>query len=103
MIVKIDDEHKRSQVSLCAERLLKIMDQREQEEGADRQVLWRPEFAAYMIEGTPGEPYGDNMHGGQGLLSNFNVVEPNMKARRVEIEQLLGPDEHLMTLTSFPR
>lgn len=40
--------------------------------------LWRPEFASYMVEGTPGIPYG-------GLLAHFNVVEANMKNRRKEV------------------
>lgn len=26
--------------------------------GEENRSLWRPEFAAYMIEGTPGTPYG---------------------------------------------
>ena len=44
--------------------------------------LWRPEFASYMIEGTPGKPYG-------GLLAHFNIVEANMKYRRDEVNFLL--------------
>lgn len=58
--------------------------------------LWRPEYGAYMIEGTPGKPYG-------GLLAHFNIVEANMRYRREEAQQLLGPDEVLMTVTNFPR
>lgn len=58
--------------------------------------LWRPEYAAYMVEGTPGKPYG-------GLLAHYNVVEANMKLRREEVQQLLLPGEALMSLTSFPR
>ena len=23
--------------------------------------LWRPEFASYMLEGTPGQPYGSTL------------------------------------------
>jgi len=58
--------------------------------------LWRPEYGSYMIEGTPGRPYG-------GLLSFFNVVEANMRMRRAEANALLNPDEAVMSLTSFPR
>lgn len=58
--------------------------------------LWRPEYGAYMIEGTPGKPYG-------GLLAHFNIVEANMRYRREEGQNLLGPDEVLMTITNFPR
>ena len=49
-----------------------------------------------MIEGTPGQPYG-------GLTAHFNVVEANMHYRRQEIQELLEPNEVLMSLTSFPR
>lgn len=58
--------------------------------------LWRPEYGAYMIEGTPGRPYG-------GLLAHFNIVEANMKYRRTEAAALLGPGEYLMSITNFPR
>ena len=57
---------------------------------------WGPEYGAYMIEGTPGKPYG-------GLLAHFNVVEANMRLRRKRVTQVLGPDEAVMTVTSFPR
>ena len=59
-------------------------------------ALWRPEYGAYMIEGTPGKPYGC-------LVSYFNIVEANMRYRREEVSQLLEPDEAVMSLTSFPR
>lgn len=102
MIVKFDHVNEKAQVSLKAEEILKIMDKREREEGEKRLSLWRPEFAAYMIEGTPGSPYGcsDNH---SIMLSHFNHVEENMKIRRREIESLLDKDESLFSLTSFPR
>ena len=37
-------------------------------------TLWRPEYASYMVEGTPGKPYGH-------LMAHFNLVECNMKQR----------------------
>lgn len=49
-----------------------------------------------MVEGTPGSPYGD-------LCKDLTKVEENMKLRRREIEALLGEDEALLCLTSFPR
>ena len=60
------------------------------------QSLWRPEYASYMIEGTPGKPYG-------GLLGHLNVVETNMKYRCCEVTALLKPDERIFSITSFPR
>lgn len=58
--------------------------------------LWRPEYAGFMIEASPGQPYG-------GLFSYINMVEANMKYRRQEISELLHNDEIAMTLTAFPR
>lgn len=49
-----------------------------------------------MIEGTPGKPYG-------GLLAHFNVVEANMRNRRLELAELLPADEAVMLITNFPR
>lgn len=61
------------------------------------EVLWRPEFASYQSEATPGRPYG-------GLLAHFNLVEPNMKLRRQQMQTLVNnPNVKLMSLTSYPR
>ena len=102
MLIRVDDDAKRVQVLLKAEELLSIMDNREAAEGTNRQVLWRPEFAAYMIEGTPGHPYGEQLHDNK-LLCNFSQIEKNMRLRRKEIDELLGPNEYLISLTAFPR
>ena len=102
MIVKFDDNNKKCRVSLRAEELLKVMDAREEVEGPNRNVLWRPEFGSYMIEGTPGGPYGE-VSTGQGLLSYLNNVESNMSLRRKEIEELLRDGEFILSITSFPR
>jgi glutamate--cysteine ligase catalytic subunit len=102
MLVKIDDQNKIAQVSLRAQELLAIMDKREAEQGDKREVLWRPEFGAYMIEGTPGHPYGEDLQR-QKLLCNFLQIEKNMQLRREEIKELLQDGEELMSITSFPR
>ncbi|KAG5897516.1 hypothetical protein JTB14_030013 [Gonioctena quinquepunctata] len=96
MIVKFFDNKKQAKVSLRGRELLTILNEREQADPKGVKSLWRPEFAAYMIEGTPGKPYG-------GLLAHFNIVEANMKLRRKEVSELLMPDERAMTITSFPR
>lgn len=62
----------------------------------DVKSLWRPEYGAYMVEGTPGKPYG-------GLLAHFNVVEANMRYRRAEATSLLNEGEVIMSITNFPR
>ena len=59
-------------------------------------TLWRPEYGRYMIEGTPGLPYGSTA---RDLLA----VEGNMVLRRQQVRRLLRPGERLVTLTVFPR
>ncbi|KAL0281438.1 UNVERIFIED_CONTAM: hypothetical protein PYX00_002425 [Menopon gallinae] len=96
MIVKFDHEKKTAKLSLRAHELLPTLQKSELENPESVKSLWRPEYAAYMIEGTPGKPYG-------GLLSFFNTVETNMRLRREEASALLHADEYLLSITSFPR
>lgn len=58
--------------------------------------MWSPEYASYMIEGCPSQPY-------EGFLSCFDEVEANMKDRRKEVSELLLDDEIILTLANFPR
>lgn len=96
IIVKFDDDKKEAKVSLRAHEILAVLNKQEIENPNAVKSLWRPEYGAYMIEGTPGHPYG-------GLLAHFNIVEANMKHRREEASQILKPGEALLTITSFPR
>lgn len=96
ILVKFDDKAKTAKVSLRAHEILATLNEKEHKDPSGVKSLWRPEYGAYMIEGTPGKPYG-------GLLAHFNVVEANMRYRRQEATELLRPGEALMSLTSFPR
>uniref|UniRef100_A0A7I5ECK0 Glutamate--cysteine ligase n=1 Tax=Haemonchus contortus TaxID=6289 RepID=A0A7I5ECK0_HAECO len=96
-VVKFDHENKKVRVSCRAEELLSRLQAQEEVNallGTVNHFLWRPEFAAYMIEGTPGVPYG-------GLLACFNVVEANMIVRRTEVQKLLKKGESVLSI-SFP-
>ncbi|EYC05040.1 hypothetical protein Y032_0084g1747 [Ancylostoma ceylanicum] len=96
-IVKFDHENKKVRVSCRAEELLSRLQAQEEVNaliGTVNHFLWRPEFAAYMVEGTPGVPYG-------GLLACFNVVEANMVVRRKEVQKLLKKGESVLSI-SFP-
>uniref|UniRef100_F1KXP2 Glutamate--cysteine ligase n=1 Tax=Ascaris suum TaxID=6253 RepID=F1KXP2_ASCSU len=96
-VVKFDHEAKKVRVSMRAEELLGHLNAQEEVNaliGTENRFLWRPEFASYMVEGTPGVPYG-------GLLACFNVVESSMIRRRAEITRLLKHDESVMSI-SFP-
>ncbi|CAK1548462.1 unnamed protein product [Leptosia nina] len=96
IIVKFDDKNQRATVSLRAADILPELQKKELEDPENVKSLWRPEYGAYMIEGTPGKPYG-------GLLAHFNIVEANMKFRRAEASTLLKDGEVLMSITNFPR
>ena len=106
IIVKLDHKNKKARVSLRAEALLERLTvpeedmKREVEKTGETSVklssLWRPEYASYMVEGTPGYPYG-------GSTKYFNTVEHNMRARRQQLETLLEEDEICFSISSFPR
>lgn len=96
ILVKFDDEKKIAQVSLRAQDVLQTLNEKELADPEGVKSLWRPEYGAYMVEGTPGKPYG-------GLLAHFNVVEANMRYRRQEVLSLLPPNEFAMSITNFPR
>ncbi|XP_025829413.1 glutamate--cysteine ligase [Agrilus planipennis] len=96
IIVKFNQEKRTAKVSLRAQELLAKLNEKEHADPEKAKSLWRPEYGAYMVEGTPGKPYG-------GLLAHFNIVESNMKYRRDEVSQLLKNGEVIMSLTNFPR
>ncbi|KAG5680706.1 hypothetical protein PVAND_010197 [Polypedilum vanderplanki] len=96
MIIRFDDDKQIAQASLRALEILNVLQEPELRDPDGVKSLWRPEYAAYMVEGTPGKPYG-------GLLAHFNVVESSMKYRREEVSKLLKDGEEVMSITSFPR
>ncbi|KAH8421379.1 hypothetical protein KR009_003667 [Drosophila setifemur] len=96
IIVKFDEEQKVARVALRAQDLLAELNEKENADPKGVKSLWRPEYGAYMIEGTPGKPFG-------GLMAHFNLVEANMRYRREEVTELLASDECVMSITNFPR
>ncbi|XP_017056232.1 glutamate--cysteine ligase [Drosophila ficusphila] len=96
IIVKFDDENRVARVALRAQELLAQLNEKELADPKGVKSLWRPEYGAYMIEGTPGKPFG-------GLMAHFNLVEANMRYRREEVTELLAKDECVMSITNFPR
>lgn len=96
ILVSLDHDAKKAKLLLKAHDVLTILMEDELKE-KEHIALWRPEYASYMVEGTPGKPYGHSM-------AHFNMVEANMKHRREMVIRLLsGPNEIPMTLTSFFR
>ena len=95
MIVRFDKEKEVAQVALRASELLPILNEKELKDPLGVKSLWRPEYGAYMIEGTPGKPYEH--------FDQINDVQANMRYRRKELSNLLASNESVMTITSFPR
>nr|KAF6505276.1 glutamate-cysteine ligase catalytic subunit [Rousettus aegyptiacus] len=96
MLVSFDHENKKVQLVLSGEKVLETLQEKGERSNPNHPTLWRPEYGSYMIEGTPGQPYG-------GTMSEFNTVEDNMRKRRKEATSLLGENQALCTITSFPR
>ncbi|XP_069742095.1 glutamate--cysteine ligase catalytic subunit isoform X2 [Narcine bancroftii] len=96
MLLSFDHERQKVQVLLQSEEILHELQNRGEKANPNHPTLWRPEYASYMIEGTPGQPYG-------GTMADFNTVEANMKLRRQEVFALLKPNEAICTITAFPR
>jgi glutamate--cysteine ligase catalytic subunit len=57
---------------------------------------FHPEFGRFMLEATPGKPWGI---GFKDLLA----VESDMKNRRVIAKDHMDPEQYPITLTTFPR
>ncbi|XP_058518078.1 glutamate--cysteine ligase catalytic subunit isoform X3 [Ochotona princeps] len=96
MLVSFDHENKKVQLVLSGEQVLETLQEQGERTNPNHPTLWRPEYGSYMIEGTPGQPYG-------GTMSEFNTVEDNMRKRRKEATSVLGENQALCTITSFPR
>ncbi|TVY21638.1 Glutamate--cysteine ligase [Lachnellula arida] len=67
-----------------------------QDIGGSTLPIFHPEFGRYMLEATPGKPWGI---GFKDLLD----VEPNMRLRRKIAKEHMNPEEFPITLTTYPR
>ncbi|OUM64939.1 hypothetical protein PIROE2DRAFT_53864 [Piromyces sp. E2] len=93
-VVNMDKNNKVARLSLNAAEVLADL-QEDELLKQDYQASWKPEYAKYMIEGTPGLPYGSK-------LVDLLKVEDNMKLRRQLIREKLGTNEVVVSLTAFP-
>lgn len=66
------------------------------DQSKDPLPVFHPEFGRYMLESTPGKPWGIE-------LKELLDVEPNMKLRRIIAKDHMHSDEYPITLTTFPR
>eukprot|EP00049_Salpingoeca_infusionum_P025962 m.22897 g.22897 ORF g.22897 m.22897 type:complete len:629 (+) comp8430_c0_seq3:84-1970(+) len=98
MAIKLDPESKHASLFLEGRSLLEQLEEVAKTWPRDEAgtVIWHPEYGRYMLETTPGAPYG-------GSVADFLKVEKNMALRRKQAESILSPDVRLLTLTVFPR
>ncbi|XP_057665579.1 glutamate--cysteine ligase catalytic subunit-like [Diorhabda carinulata] len=89
-LVNFNENKKEAKLSLTSRQVLEEIDG----DCFKKNGIWTPEYAAFMIEGTPVTPY-------EGL--NFVEVEENMRKRRKELRRFLKNGENLLCITSFPR
>ncbi|GAA5832048.1 hypothetical protein JCM5353_000733 [Sporobolomyces roseus] len=102
MIISYDDEDKNARLSLRQEEILADLHSDGQKRKAENPTksacipVFHPEYGRYMLESTPGEPYG-------ATLDDLLLVEGNMRFRRKLAQSRMKPHEVPLTLTSFPR
>ncbi|TPX70410.1 glutamate---cysteine ligase [Spizellomyces sp. 'palustris'] len=99
IVVYFDDNRKGVKVSLRAHDALEKLQKIETDailRGDVPESSWKPEYGRYMLEGTPGLPYGYT-------LDDLLGVENNMVRRRILASSMLRPNEAVLTMTNFPR
>eukprot|EP00871_Galdieria_phlegrea_P005225 jgi/Galph1/5703/GphlegSOOS_G4363.1 len=97
-VLHVEKSKRKILLSLRAPEILRELQKQEhtQPEGSTVEVLWRPEYANWMVEGTPGVPY-------RCFVGDLELVEQNMMLRRLEIFSVLKGNEIVLSITSFPR
>ncbi|EXJ77117.1 glutamate-cysteine ligase [Capronia epimyces CBS 606.96] len=110
LVVAVDEEQKKVRLSLCQAEVLNelardtelakedtvVPDLQEDAVQSGTLPTFHPEFGRFMLEATPGKPWGI---GFKDLLD----VESDMKTRRVIAKAHMDPDQYPITLTTFPR
>ncbi|XP_065197104.1 LOW QUALITY PROTEIN: glutamate--cysteine ligase catalytic subunit-like [Sycon ciliatum] len=95
-VVHFDHDKKTAQVQLTDPALLERLQQAENADPGNSPTAWRPEYGSFMLEATPGKPFG-------GATGDFNEIEPNMKLRHKELNEMLAHNTRCMNITCFPR
>lgn len=92
ILVKIPEDGPVS-LSLESAKYQELATNLAKEENFDINLL--PEYGSFMIEATPGTPYGDS-------TVDLLKVEQNMRSRREALERVLDDGVYLFTLGNFP-
>ncbi|BGP49230.1 glutamate--cysteine ligase [Rhodotorula kratochvilovae] len=104
LVISYDDEGKNARLSLRQTEILDDLQADAQERrdngstsGKEACIpVFHPEYGRYMLESTPGAPYG-------ATLEDLLLVEGNMRFRRKLAKSRMKPHEVPLTLTTFPR
>ncbi|KAL4736305.1 glutamate-cysteine ligase-domain-containing protein [Aspergillus similis] len=109
LVVALDDAAKKARLSLAQADILKSLARDEalwkegsctysqsKEHEGEEPPHFHPEFGRFMLEATPGVPWGIDF---KDLLK----VESNMRWRREVAKAHMAPNESPITLTTFPR
>ncbi|OJJ60555.1 hypothetical protein ASPSYDRAFT_87136 [Aspergillus sydowii CBS 593.65] len=109
LVVALDDAAKKARLSLAQAEILKSLARDEalwkegsctyshnKEHEGEEPPHFHPEFGRFMLEATPGRPWGIDF---KDLLK----VESNMRWRREVAKAHMAPNESPVTLTTFPR
>lgn len=102
ILLHLDSSRRKSTLSLSAPRILPILQQEEHDNDQKHNpTMWHPEYATWMLEGTPGIPY-------RSYAADLVNVERNMALRRTQIMNVIRSAEDpyctsVLTLSTFPR
>ena len=86
-IYTIDHDKKTTSISIDADKVI---------EKLNDDQCWHPEYAKYMVEGLPRDPYGDS-------LEDLLKIEPQLNSRREKLANALSQEQVTCTITCFPR
>ncbi|RKP36777.1 glutamate-cysteine ligase-domain-containing protein [Dimargaris cristalligena] len=100
-MVSLDSQRRTTRLSAQAGLMLNEFHKEEQvalEKGTPEELpaLWRTEYGRYIIEGTPGQPYGPT-------LDHLLQVEASMQLRRRILKEKSRGCAIPLTITAFPR
>mmetsp|Transcript_34783 Transcript_34783/g.68217 ORF Transcript_34783/g.68217 Transcript_34783/m.68217 type:complete len:664 (+) Transcript_34783:60-2051(+) len=98
-VIKLDADKRETRLPLRSPEILKALaDFRERLPRCNcaKEIIWHPEYANWMLEGTPGQPYCETP-------ADLLEVESNMMMRRKCIQKFLQPGEAILTLPVYPR
>ncbi len=98
-LIKFDHINKKCSLLLKSEEFFIYFNKLKQEtccESDFKQFDYHNEYTKYIIEAIPAKPIDDD-------INSFSKIEQNMKLRKKFIQDFLGDNEYVVSLTSFPR